>query len=174
MLVIAVVGSKKSGKTTTIEALVKGLTERGRHVATVKHISEPDFTLDTEGKDTWRHMQAGAQTVLTVANHELGMMKKTDTSKLSLKEIIENCGSDIDITILEGFRKRVSHELTVPKIVAVKSFEEALEASKNFHPIIAFTGCASEAAEGLQIPVVDVLRNPEQLVEIILSLGESA
>lgn len=174
MLVIAVVGSKKSGKTTTIEALVKGLTERGRHIATVKHISEPDFTLDTQGKDTWRHMRAGAQTVLTVASHELGMMKKTDTSKLGLEKIVEICGSDIDIAILEGFRKRVSHESTVPKIVAVKNFEEALEASKNFHPIIAFTGYASEAAEGLKIPVVDVLRNPEQLVEIILSLKESA
>ena len=174
MLVIAVVGSKKSGKTTTIEALVKGLTERGCNVATIKRISEPDFTLDTEGKDTWRHMRAGAQTVLTVANHELGMMKKIDTVKLSLKEIVENCGSDVDITILEGFRKRVSHELTVPIVVAVKSFEEAIEASKNFHPIIAFTGCTSEAAEGLQIPVVDVLRNPERLVEIILSLWESA
>ena len=174
MIVIAVVGSKKSGKTTTIEALVKGLTERGRHVATVKHISEPDFTLDTEGKDTWRHMRAGAQTVLTVANHELGMMRKTNTSELSLKEIVENCGSDVDIVILEGFRKRVSHELTVPKVVAVKSFEEAVGASKNFHPIIAFTGCTSEVAEGLQIPVVDVLRNPERLVEIILSLWESA
>jgi len=174
MLVIAVVGSKKSGKTTTIEALVKGLTERGRHVATVKHISEPDFTLDTQGKDTWRHMQAGAQTVLTVANHEIGIIKKIDTVKLSLKKIVENCGSDVDIAILEGFRKRVSHELAVPKVVAVKSVEEALKASRNFQPIIAFAGCASQAAEGLQIPVVDVLRNPEQLVEIILSLWEPA
>ncbi len=174
MFVIAVLGSKRSGKTTTIEALVEGLTERGYHVATIKHVSEPDFTLDTEGKDTWRHWQAGAQTVLTIANQEIGMMKKIDTTKLRFEKIVEYCGSDIDVVILEGFRKLISRESTVPKIVAIKSFEEATEASANFHPIIAFTCVTSKVAEGLQIPVVDVLRDHEQLVDIILShMGSS-
>ena len=53
-VVIAVVGIKSSGKTTTIEALTKELTKRGYKIAVVKHIPEPDFTIDTVGKDTWR------------------------------------------------------------------------------------------------------------------------
>jgi len=62
--VIGVVGGKKSGKTTTIEILTRGLTKRGYTVAVAKHISETNFTLDTEGKDTWRFVQAGAKTVV--------------------------------------------------------------------------------------------------------------
>ena len=62
--IIAVVGSKKSGKTTTIEALTRELVKRGFKVAAVKHVSEPDFTMDTKGKDTWRFAQAGARIVI--------------------------------------------------------------------------------------------------------------
>ncbi len=135
MLVISVIGSKKSGKTTTIEALVKGLTKRGYRVATVKHVSEKSFTLDTEGKDTWRHAQAGAQTVVVVAPRELGIIKKVDTSKLSLREVVENCRDNTDIVILEGFRSLVEHQSTVPKIVAIKALEEGVEAAKCFQTI---------------------------------------
>jgi len=61
MQVIAVVGTKKSGKTTTIENLVKELTKRGHKLAVIKHISKPDFTIDTAGKDTWKFARAGAK-----------------------------------------------------------------------------------------------------------------
>ena len=169
MIVIAVIGSKNSGKTTTIEALVKGLTKRGYRVATVKHVSEPNFTIDVKGKDTWRHAQAGAQTVVVVAPKELGIIRKTDTTKLSLQKIIRNCQSNTDIVILEGFRNLIEHKPTVLKIVAIKTFEEAVEASKRFKPIIAFTGSAALTAKRLGIPVVDVLEESEKLVEIVQS-----
>lgn len=167
MIVIAVIGSKKSGKTTTIEALVKGLTRWGYRIATIKHISEKDFTIDTEGKDTWRHVEAGAQTVAIVAPKELGIIKKVDTTKLSLQEIIKSCQNNTDIVILEGFRSLVEHEPTVLKIAAIKAFEEAVEASKRFTPIIAFTGSAALTAKKLGIPAIDVLKEPSKLVEIV-------
>lgn len=168
MIVIAVIGSKKSGKTTTIEALVRSLTKRGHHVATVKHVPELDFTMDTEGKDTWRHAQAGAQTIVIVAPKELGIIKKVATTKMSLQEIIKNCQNNTDIVILEGFRSLVENEPTIPKIVAIRTFEEALEASKRFKPIIAFTGSVALATtKKLGKPVVDVLKEPEKLVEIV-------
>jgi molybdopterin-guanine dinucleotide biosynthesis protein MobB len=167
MIVIAVVGSKNSGKTTAIEALVKGLTKRGYRVATIKHVSKPSFTIDVEGKDTWRHAQAGAQRVVVVAPKELGIIIKTDTTKLSLQEIISNCQNRAEIVVLEGFRNLVEHEPTILKIVAIKAFEEAVEAAKRFKPIIAFTGSVALTAKGLGIPVVDVLEESEKLVEIV-------
>ncbi len=167
MLLVAVIGSKKSGKTTTIEALVKGLTKRGHRVATVKHVSEKGFTLDTEGKDTWRHAQAGAKTIVVVAPKELGIIRKVDTTKLSLQDILKNCQDNTDVIILEGFRGLVEHQPTVPKIVAIKAFEEAVEASKRFQTILAFTGPAALTAKKLGIPTVDVVRDPEKLVEIV-------
>jgi molybdopterin-guanine dinucleotide biosynthesis protein B len=44
--VIAVVGTKKSGKTTTIENLIRELTNRGYKVAAIKHVPEPGHTID--------------------------------------------------------------------------------------------------------------------------------
>jgi len=66
-VIVAVVGSSNSGKTTAVEALIKGLTKRGYTVASAKHIPDPEFTIDTEGKDTWRYAKAGASSVLSVA-----------------------------------------------------------------------------------------------------------
>ncbi|MCW3986310.1 MAG: molybdopterin-guanine dinucleotide biosynthesis protein B [Candidatus Bathyarchaeota archaeon] len=167
MIVIAVIGSKKSGKTTTIEVLVKGLTRRGHRVATIKHVSQPDFTIDVKGKDSWRHAQAGAKTIMIVAAKELSIIKKGDTTKLSLKEIVKNCQNSTDFVILEGFGGLVEQEPTVLKIVAVKTFYEAIEALKRFELIIAFTGSAALAAKSLGVPVVDILEEPRKLVEAV-------
>jgi len=60
-IVIAIVGGKKVGKTTTTENLILEFTNRGYQVAALKHISEPDFTIDTKGKDTYRFAQHGGR-----------------------------------------------------------------------------------------------------------------
>ena len=90
-VVIGVVGAKKSGKTTAIEVLTKELTGRGYRVAAVKHIPEPNFTIDMEGKDTWRYAQAGATTVIGVSADEVATIEKVHIIEFSLKEILERC-----------------------------------------------------------------------------------
>lgn len=167
MPIIAVVGGRRSGKTTTVEALVRGLTVKGYRVATAKHIPEADFTMDTKGKDTWRHAQAGAKTILSVAPNELTIIKKVDTTEYDLSALVEQCEKEADILILEGFRKLVAKNLTIPKIVTVKTVKEASETSKYFKPILAFAGSAKVEAGGLKIPKIDVLKEPQKLVEIV-------
>jgi molybdopterin-guanine dinucleotide biosynthesis protein MobB len=167
MPIIAVVGSRKSGKTTAIEALVKGLTRKGYKVATVKHIPEPVFTIDTEGKDTWRHTKAGALVTLSVAPNELAFIKKVDTTRYGLSEIVKHCEDEADIIILEGFRDLVAQNQLVPKVVAVKNMEEVQEASKYFKPIVAFVGAISTKPKELRKPYIDVLQKTEKLVEIV-------
>ena len=54
--IIAIIGGKKSGKTTVVEFLVKAFTSKGFKVATAKHISLPDFSLDKKGTDTWSRL----------------------------------------------------------------------------------------------------------------------
>lgn len=164
--IIAVVGSKKSGKTTTIEALTKELTNRGYKIATVKHIPEPGFTIDAEGKDTWRYAQAGAKTIITASSEEIVTIEKTSLKCLSLNGILRRC-EDIDIVFIEGFRKQVSRDKDIYKIVVVKSAEEASEAIKDFEPILAFTGPYSTRELGLNVPYVDVLKNPEGIADIV-------
>jgi len=167
MLIVAVVGSKKSGKTTAVETLVRGLTKRGYKVATVKHIPETDFTIDTEGKDTWRHAKAGAHTVMSVAPNELTVIRKVDTTKYSLEQIVTKCEDDVEIMILEGFKKLIEQNPTVPKIMAVKTTDEVLEASEHYKPILTFVGPIPTEAAKLEIPYVDVLKEPEKLVDLV-------
>jgi molybdopterin-guanine dinucleotide biosynthesis protein B len=167
MFIVAVVGSKKSGKTTAVEILVRGLTKRGYKVATVKHIPETDFTIDTKGKDTWRHAKAGARTVISVAPNELTVVRKVDTTKYSLEQLVTECEDDVEFLILEGFKKLIGENLTVPKIVAVKTTDEALEASGHYNPILTLVGPIPTEAAKPKIPYVDVLKEPEKLVELM-------
>lgn len=57
-----IVGRKNSGKTTLIVDLVGQLSARGLRVGTIKH-THHRHELDTPGKDSFRHRQAGAVVV---------------------------------------------------------------------------------------------------------------
>lgn len=166
-MIIAVVGSRQSGKTTAIETIIQGLTKKGRKVAAIKHISEEDFTMDTEQKDTWRYTKSGAQTVAGVAPHEIAIIKKVNTTKFSLNQITKICKNNFDLLILEGFRKLVEKEPTVQKIVAARTMEEVLDASKNFKPILAFVGPLPSHVTKLQIPYINLFKEPEKLVNLV-------
>lgn len=62
MPTVCLVGPSDSGKTTLMEALVTALGDYGR-VATIKSIHH-DIEIDTPGTDTYRHREAGADTVV--------------------------------------------------------------------------------------------------------------
>ncbi len=62
--VACVAGPSDAGKTTLIERLVPRLAERGR-VGTVKSIHHA-IEVDTPGKDTHRHREAGAEAVVGI------------------------------------------------------------------------------------------------------------
>lgn len=163
---IAVVGGKKSGKTTTIEILTKELTQRGYKIAAVKHIPEPNFTIDREGKDTWRYAQSGAKTVVGVSADEMTTIEKKETANVSMNDILRRCGDD-DVVFLEGFRDLVARNKTIYKIVVVKSAKEGEEDLEIFDPILAFTGPCEFKSSEKRIPYVDLKKNPERLADLV-------
>lgn len=59
---IHIIGRKNSGKTTLVVELVRELSTRGLRVGTVKH-THHKHELDTPGKDSFRHREAGAALV---------------------------------------------------------------------------------------------------------------
>ena len=65
--IISIIGKSGSGKTTLIEKILTELRRRGYRVATIKHHFHTDQTLDTPGKDTWRHAMAGAERVVLIS-----------------------------------------------------------------------------------------------------------
>ena len=166
MQVIAVVGTKKSGKTTTTENLTKELAKRGYKVAVIKHIPEPDFTIDTPGKDTWRYAQAGAKTVISMAANEIATIEKVTTERVSLKTLLKKCRGN-DVVFIEGLKKLVALKKNIPKIVVTKSKNEAIDALKNFKPVLAFSGPYSTKNLGFEAPYTDGLKNPKILADIV-------
>ncbi len=163
---IAVVGRKNSGKTRVIEILTKELTKRGYKVAAVKHVPKKDFTIDTEGRDTWRFANAGAKIVVAVSPMEIATIEKGDTRGLTLNDVVERCRKS-DLIIVEGFRELLGENLEVPKIVAVKNIDEALEALKTFKPIMALAGLGPLNGAALGFLYINVSENSGKLADLV-------
>lgn len=100
--VVSVVGKGKSGRTTLLEALIAMLTERGYRVATAKHHFH-ETGIDTPGKDSWRHWNAGAVVTMVSAPDRLGVFRRVEEER-TLAELAEEAG-DVDIMLTEGFRQ---------------------------------------------------------------------
>ena len=166
--VFAVVGTKKSGKTTTIENLIRQLTNRGYNVAAIKHVPEPDHTVDMPGKDTWRYAQAGAKTIVSAATCEIATIEKKPLETVKLNALIRRCKGS-DIVFIEGLKKRVAKRQDIPKIVVAKTLDEAVDAIEGYKPILAFSGPYSTENLDFQIPYADAKETPEKLADIIES-----
>ena len=112
--ILCFVGRSNSGKTTVIERLIPELVREGYRLATIKHAGH-GFNMDTEGKDSWRHKQAGAQTVIVTSKGSLAMFTDTE-QEVGIEQLRERYVSDgIDLIIAEGWKSE-GH----PKIVVVR------------------------------------------------------
>jgi len=109
--IVSIVGKSDSGKTTFIEKLVPELTRRGYRVATVKH-DVHGFEVDREGKDSWRHKQAGAHTVVISSPEKVALIRDVDRD-LTLAEIREKFIQDVDLIVSEGFKKDVQPKIEI-------------------------------------------------------------
>jgi molybdopterin-guanine dinucleotide biosynthesis protein B len=109
--IVSIVGKSDSGKTTLIEKLVPELTRRGYRVATVKHDMH-GFEVDREGKDSWRHKQAGAHTVVISSPQKVALIRDVERD-LSLDEIREKLVQDVDLIVSEGYKRDVQPKIEV-------------------------------------------------------------
>ncbi len=108
MKVAGIVGWHNSGKTTLVVALVRELTARGYRVSTVKH-AHHEFDVDTPGKDSWHHREAGAAEVMVGSSKRWVLMHELRGSKEpELDELLSHI-SPVDLVLVEGF-KNASHE----------------------------------------------------------------
>lgn len=136
--IVGVVGHKNSGKTTVIEGIVHELTKRQYRVATAKHIPQKGFSMDTGGKDTWRHSAAGANPVVSVSDAETAVLIKNGETKFCLDQLLRFT-SEIDAIVLEGFSRLVLDDENVSKILYVRNREEYCDfRQKTRGEIIAF------------------------------------
>lgn len=100
--VVSVVGSSNAGKTTLVVKLLAELKLRGYKVATVKH-DVHGFDIDVPGKDTWRHAQAGADTVILSSPLKIATIRNVE-QEVSLDDIIAGV-SGVDLILTEGYKR---------------------------------------------------------------------
>jgi molybdopterin-guanine dinucleotide biosynthesis protein B len=109
--IVSIVGTSDSGKTTLIEKLVPELVRRGYRVATIKH-DVHGFEVDREGKDSWRHRQAGAHTVVISSPRKLAIIRDVDHDA-DLAELRDRYIQDVDIILSEGFKRNLQPKIEV-------------------------------------------------------------
>lgn len=168
--IIAVIGTHHSGKTTTIEYLISHLTKEGYSVGSVKHIHH-EFSIDKEGTNTWRHMQAGSKVTVAIAPHEISIIKKTDSSLNSLDNVIRLLNDEkLDYIFIEGFHELITKREDISRIVSAKNSEDLKETlKKTSQPILAITGLiAKQEIENIgNTPFINLPDEGEQLLKLI-------
>ena len=101
--IVSFIGKSNSGKTTLLEKVIVELTSRKYKVATIKHTTE-EATLDTPGKDTWRHLRAGSKATAIGSDKRIVLIKSVKR-KSTVEEMARLLGEDYDIIITEGFKQ---------------------------------------------------------------------
>ncbi|TMJ34176.1 MAG: molybdopterin-guanine dinucleotide biosynthesis protein B, partial [Alphaproteobacteria bacterium] len=101
--VIGVAGFKNAGKTTLVEKLVRELTLRGYRIATVKH-AHHSFDIDHEGRDSFRHRQAGASEVAVISGQRWAIIHELrGEDEPSFAAILAKLEPS-DLVIVEGYK----------------------------------------------------------------------
>ncbi|MCC4114499.1 molybdopterin-guanine dinucleotide biosynthesis protein B [Aromatoleum toluclasticum] len=110
MKVIGFAGWSGSGKTSLIEKVVAVLSARGLDVSLIKH-AHHTFDIDHEGKDSWRHRNAGCREVLVSSGRRWSLMHELrGDPEMTLDELLEKL-SPCDLVLVEGFK-----HAPIPKI----------------------------------------------------------
>ena len=109
--VINIIGyGSNVGKTYIMEGLIKELKSRGLSIATIKHDIH-GFDIDKKGKDTYKHREAGSETVIISSKNRLAMIKELE-EETELNDIIEMV-LDKDIILVEGYKKSTLRKIEV-------------------------------------------------------------
>ncbi|MFA9422928.1 MAG: molybdopterin-guanine dinucleotide biosynthesis protein B [Sedimentibacter sp.] len=156
MKVFSVIGISDSGKTLTIENIIRELIKRNYSVGTVKEIHFHDFKIDLEGTNTDRHRKAGSSLVSARGAYETDILFQ---KKLSVNEILDFYSHDY--VILEGVR-----DTCAPKIVTahdIQGIEDRMDETT-----FAVSGRISgEMKEYKGLPAINSITDIEKLVDLI-------
>jgi len=159
MKVFGIIGRQNAGKTTLLTRLVGAFAARGISVSTVKH-AHHDIDLDTPGKDSYRHRQAGAQEVMLVGPRRLALMREFGDATPGLPEILARF-APVDLVLVEGY-KRDRH----PRIEVWRAAcgQPPLQPGDPLVRAVASDGPVA----GVTVPILD-LNDPDAIARFILA-----
>ena len=152
--ILFIVGKSQAGKTTLIEKLIPQLKKRGYKIGTIKH-AHHGFVVDKKGKDSRRHQEAGADTVLVASPGKIAMVKKNTWQAI---EDLTEYFQDMDLIITEGFKG-----VKKPKIEIYRAAAHKKPFCLNDENLIAFV---SDTDFNLNVPTFG-LEDIHQIVAFI-------
>ena len=182
--IVIFLGYSGSGKTFALTAVARELTKRkaGR-IGTFKHVHDPEFTIDTRGKDTWRHAASGASLIVALAQRELAMIRRGGEIErtVGVDEILDIFRREgIDFVLVEGLYRRFLQESSRRdrRMLAVlcartrEEVDELLEMHKGSARVICITGRGAgrsmlAGASYKGIPVLVLPRGASKMVDLI-------
>ena len=154
--VIGVFGWKNVGKTYFATLIIKLLVSKGYKVGSIKH-AHHNFDIDQPGTDSFKHRKAGSsQVIISSSRRWAKIIENNNKKEKNLDELIAEF-QDIDIVVVEGFKKE-KH----PKIeILGKNLQKINREIKNVIAII------SDELSDSRIPVFKK-NDIESLVEFII------
>ena len=147
--VMGVAGFKNAGKTTLVEKLVRELTGRGFRIATVKH-AHHSFDIDHEGRDSFRHRQAGASEVAVISGQRWAIIHELRGEDEPTLEAILARLAPCDIVLVEGYKREAHKKIETRRLEA----KDRSPLSVNDAHIVAIA--ADFAVTGESLPVFDL------------------
>jgi len=121
MKVIALAGWSGAGKTTLLSRVIPLLVEQGLRVSVIKH-AHHKFDIDTPGKDSWRHREAGAQEVLVSSGNRWALMHELRGEREPrLLELLQKL-SRVDLVVIEGYKAEPLRKIEVHRAGNGKPF----------------------------------------------------
>lgn len=156
MKIFSVIGITKSGKTTTIENIIKELVRRNYTVGSIKEIHFHDFKMDEEGTNTDRHKKAGSSLVTARGAFETDILHQ---EKMNINDILKEYSQDF--VVMEGVR-----DTCAPKIITahdIEGIEDRLDETT-----FAISGqISNKIKEYKGIPVINSETDITKLVDLI-------
>ena len=172
MKVIGLAGWSGAGKTTLLTRAIPHLLGQGLRVSVIKH-AHHKFDVDTPGKDSWRHREAGAEEVLVSSGARWALMHELRGDREpALPELLAKL-SPVDLVLVEGYKTDPHRKIEVHR-------------AANGKPLLfpndpAIVGIASDVEVATSLPMVHLddipavaammLRSAMPVAELLVSQG---
>ena len=115
--VLAFAAYSGTGKTTLLEKVIRTLKRRGMRVAVIKHDGH-DFTIDREGKDSWRFTQAGADISIISSAAKTALVEQRPLSFAQAAAMVH----DVDLILVEGYKQEPLTQIGIFRKASGKGF----------------------------------------------------
>ncbi len=117
-MIIGIYGHPDEGKTEFVERLIGSLVKKGYRVSSVKHTPH-EKSIDREGKETWRHWQAGSDPVVFASATETSIITHSETAadEIAKRILRDYCP---DVLLFQGFKGGSFQKVAIGKVTPRK------------------------------------------------------